>query len=237
MASSNKLLIVMGNGPSLKEVDFSKLVGHHSFGLNAAYRAYERLAFWPTYFGCFDNVVCKSHASNFSKLIQSSPIERFFFLDPKHFPKEVHSSPKFQTINFQHTGSKLASSFEHFTDAGNSGANACQCGILMGYKRILLLGCDCNYVERIEGSQQAENRTTLVMKETPVENPNYWFDDYQQKGDRYHVPQAQTWHQPYWKRLAKLAQKGGIQIINCSAISTLDCFPKGALEDFIESVD
>ena len=63
---------------------------------------------------------------------------------------------------------------------GSSGANAAQCGILMGYKRIILVGCDCNYVERVEGSEEIKEglKGELRMSKTPKENPNYWFNDY-----------------------------------------------------------
>ena len=44
---SSDLIIVMGNGPSLKNVDFKLLDGIDTFGLNSAYRAYERLNWWP----------------------------------------------------------------------------------------------------------------------------------------------------------------------------------------------
>ena len=43
----NDTIVIMGNGPSLKDVDFAKLDGFDTFGLNSAYRAYERMDWWP----------------------------------------------------------------------------------------------------------------------------------------------------------------------------------------------
>ena len=63
-------LIVMGNGPSLADVDFNMLDGYDTFGLNSAYRAYRRLDWWPTYHGCFDYRVTDSHKEEFIKLIE-----------------------------------------------------------------------------------------------------------------------------------------------------------------------
>ena len=40
--SKDKTIVLMGNGPSLKDVDFSMLDGYDTFGLNSAYRAYHR---------------------------------------------------------------------------------------------------------------------------------------------------------------------------------------------------
>ena len=91
---NKKTLVVMGNGPSLKDIDFELLGKFDCFGLNAAYRAYERLNWYPKYYGCFDYVVTKSHAENFKKLVESnSPIERFFYL------QQVSDSPKVQKIS------------------------------------------------------------------------------------------------------------------------------------------
>ena len=57
----NDTIVVMGNGPSLKDVDFDMLNKVDTFGLNSAYRAYERMDWWPTYHGCFDYRVTECH--------------------------------------------------------------------------------------------------------------------------------------------------------------------------------
>ena len=69
-------IIVMGNGPSLKDVDFSTLEGYDTFGLNAAYRAYYRMNWFPTYHGCFDYRVTDNHRESFSKLMETNKIKQ-----------------------------------------------------------------------------------------------------------------------------------------------------------------
>src|SRR5210317_2132446 len=76
----NKPLIVMCNGPSLKEIDLDSLRGHDIIGMNAAYRYYYKNDFWPKYFGCFDYRVTNNHEGEYKKLIEDSPIERVFLL-------------------------------------------------------------------------------------------------------------------------------------------------------------
>ena len=71
---SDRTIILMGNGPSLADVDFADLEGYDTFGLNSAYRAYERLNWYPTYHGCFDYRVTDNHRDNFINLIENSPI-------------------------------------------------------------------------------------------------------------------------------------------------------------------
>ena len=78
---NDDIFILLGNGPSLADVDLKSLRKYHTFGLNAAYRAYERIDFWPKYFGCFDALVCNHHSNKFKELIRNSEIEKFFFIN------------------------------------------------------------------------------------------------------------------------------------------------------------
>jgi hypothetical protein len=228
---SKKTLIVMGNGPSLKDVDFSLLNGYDTFGLNAAYRAYERMDWWPTYHGCFDYRVTENHKEKFINLINSKKIKKHFYI------KNISSEKNFQFINLLKYGSTNKTNnsiedFNNFHDNGNSGANACSVGICLGYERIILLGVDCNYVEFVEGSKR-DGPGGLVMEKTPEKNPNYWFDDYQQKGDEYNVPDGLSFHLPTWNMLAYRAAHAGVEIINCSPITNLKCFKKIDLENIL----
>lgn len=224
----DKTLLLMGNGPSVKDVDFAKLKSSNidTFGLNAAYRIYEKLDWYPTYFGCFDYVVTDSHKKNFQELINNSPIQQFFFI------RNYFTGDKFNYCDFQRghfITNPLSNTFTEFYDNGNSGVNACQVGIILGYTKILLIGIDQNYIEIVEGATQ-NSGGGLVMESTPDLNPNYWFDDYQRKGDKYNYPQLNTYQKPAWESFSTKVKDKGIKIINCSSISTLECFPKSTLE-------
>jgi len=221
-----KTLIIMGNGPSLRYVDFGSLKEYDTFGLNAAYRKYYEMNWWPTYFGCFDFVVTDSHKGEFGKLFNTN-IKKFFFI------RDWWKNDKFQYCNISKIGdygnNDISTSFDDFYDQGNSGTNACQVGIMMGYKKIILLGVDQNYIEDVDGSGYIGGK--LQMTKTPYKNPNYWFDDYQQKGDKFNKPQLNTWQIGGWESLSVKSKKMGIDIVNCSPISKLEVFRKGKIED------
>ena len=224
---SKKTIIIMGNGPSLKDVDFSSLDGYDTFGLNSAYRAYRKMNWWPTYHGCFDYRVTDNHKQEFDKLIKNSPIQKCFYI------RDFGIHKKHQFINLQKFGStnrfnNKPADFERFHDNGNSGANACSVAVCLGYKRIILLGVDCNYVEFVDGCKR-DGPGGLVMEKTPDKNPNYWFDDYQQKGDKYNIPSGLSFHKPTWHTFAYRAAHANIEAINCSPISTLRCFKRMTL--------
>ena len=249
-----KILIILGNGPSLKNADFELLKKYDTFGLNAAYRGYERMGFTPTYFGSFDYAVCDFHKDTYKKMIMdpNNGIKKYYFVN-YHFGKKeaifqdnnILNHPKFQNLNFQYRHLEKEKnpafdenlykpkSFDKFMDMGNSGANAVQVGILLGYNKFILLGCDCNYIELVDGATHLADPVSnkrLVMEKTPVKNPNYWFDDYQQKGDVFNLPQRSTWQQGGWKYLFDIGKRMGVEIVNCSNISEIPYFRFSTLE-------
>lgn len=247
--NDNDIFILLGNGPSLGDVDLHSLERYSTFGLNAAYRAYSEIDFWPTYFGCFDSLVCGHHASEFKKLILDSPISRFFFINfddkkRENFPElEIQNHPKFERISFisrtpeeKEKNNLIATSFNPFLDMLTSGSNSVQCALLMGYRKIILLGCDANYVEVVDGAQQESNKNKLIMNETPDANPNYWFSNYQQKGDRFNLPNLAGCQLPAWGRLAETIKHLGInaEIINCSPDSRIEDFKKMDLQNTLK---
>ena len=239
-----KKMFIMGNGPSLKDImDNPKYLNYlksqTTFGLNAAYRAYEKYDFHPTFFGCFDSKVCQHHSKNFEDLILNSPIEKFFFInrDPKgnkiFTDPEIINHPKFVDINFilrsveeKKFNNILSSTYSHFVDMLTSGTNSVQCAFIEGYKEIYLLGCDCNYVEVVTGAEVSKN--TVKMVTTPEKNVNYWMDDYQQKGDVFNLPNVSGCQLPAWKRLADTMKCLNVdsKIYNCSSLSKIEYFEK-----------
>lgn len=231
MIGTSLTLIVMGNAPSLREIDFDILRGEDTFGLNAAYRGYDRddlgtRSFWPTYYGCFDYVVSASHMAAFFGLMeQPNPIQQFFWILPALDHPRAYL---IDLIRDQRGPREISRTLGEFHDLGNSGANAAQVGVCLGYKRIILVGVDANYVEEIPGTVRDGN--VLCLCKTPKKNPNYWFPDYQRAGDRFNLPRADTFQRPGWERFAALAERSGIDVLNCSPGSSLDCFPKMTLE-------
>jgi len=213
-------------------VDFSLLGGYDTFGLNSAYRAYRRLDWWPTYHGCFDYRVADNHSKEFEKLIKDSPIEKCFYI------RDFGNHKKHQFVNLQKFGTtnrfnNKPADFKSFHDNGNSGANACSTAVCLGYEKIVLVGVDCNYVEFVDGCKR-DGPGGLVMEKTPDKNPNYWFDDYQQKGDEYNVPAGLSFHMPTWNLFAYRAAHANIEVINCSPMTTLRGFKRMTLKDALK---
>lgn len=223
-------LLIIGNGPStrlLAEAGFERLPDDmDSWGTTAAYRYFENIGWWPTYYALADRKVVFHHRQNFARLLDDPKVTtRKFFLSWK-----VSDNPRMELIPHSSTGSfSLKKALE------------------LGYREIYLIGMEGAYVEEILESHAlspeeitahgfgllklspAESKLRII-EQTPTHNPNYFFPGYQQAGDVYSLPQAHT-HQANWDGLKAMVEQTGARVINLSRISKIEAFERGDIRD------
>ena len=252
--NNDKILFIMGNGPSLKEIVYNKkcmelLKKNNTFGLNSSYRKYDELNFFPTYFGCFDFIVNENHKESFEKLVLGdNKIQEFYFIGSDKegqnlYDKEVRDNKKFKKFDFklirfvdENCNPKNPETWfkdktlKEIHHLGSSGCDASQIGILKGFNKIYLIGCDCNYDENFSSNIKKDENNILTVEAEFKENKNYWFDNYQQTGDKFNVPNCLTTQMRSWERLYKYYYKDE-NIINLSNKSNIPYFPKKNIKD------
>jgi len=230
---------IICNGPSLKGFDFDKIKGYESIAMNVSYRMFEKIDFWPTYFTCADLVVGMAHVSEYIRLMQER--DSIFLLRNNAFNAICNSGKlnkqellKLYEINCNYGNSPYTININtrrfNVPEPGCTGQLAATFAITLGFKKIVLLGADCNYVERVKGSKDVGSGQ-LVIEDDSEENPNYWFDGYQSKGDRYNVPGAMIYHMNGWKSFSELASKANVEVVNCSMSSKIPFFEKKEFKD------
>ena len=64
--------VILGNGPSLQGFDFSRLKPFDVFGMNAAYRYWDLINWYPRFYSCLDAVVGMSHADEIARLVRKA---------------------------------------------------------------------------------------------------------------------------------------------------------------------
>jgi hypothetical protein len=184
---SHNYILIIGNGPSASLIDFNTLkrLGIHTCGMNSAYRLWNKIDYRPTYYICMDSVVIKSHAPAISDLINEGKIKQFFLRN-----ELLDLYPHFQnhpniTWFDQVRSDNKANLFS--TNWITTGSWALRWMLYLGYKVISVIGVDANYQELLKETTKT-GQHELIIANTPKYNPNYFFDDYQQAGDEYNIP-------------------------------------------------
>jgi hypothetical protein len=193
-------LVVIGNGPSLKGFEFDKLNHVDTLGMNAAYRYWDQINWYPTYYVCMDDKVTQTHHKNIKRLIDSGRIKKFFLtrfmLD--FYPELKFDSRIYFLEQFNEKYSSLAKKYELNTIESKffkssapakitTGSNAVRFGCFLGYKEIAIIGVDLEYKEIKDGITNESGIELKVTKKID-NNPNYFFDGYQDVGDSFNVP-------------------------------------------------
>lgn len=178
----NKKIYVLGNGKSLKDINLKSLK-HDSIGMNVAYRFWYKINWFPTYYCCLDKIVIKHHAENIFNMINQNKIQKFFLTKSI---LDVYKNLEFNNKIIWLEDLQLKN--EHFdcphVTTGSGAIRFCK---YLEYDKLIIYGIDSNYINFIPESKRL-TKNILIITETPKNNPNYFFDEYQQKGDLYQIP-------------------------------------------------
>ena len=84
-----------------------------------------------------------------------------------------------------------------------------------------LLGIDLNHIEMLPESKHVQGNI-LEMTETPKHNPNYFFDDYQRKGELYNIPSSKpNLHLRSWEKVNERLKTFGVEVTNFNRNTSL----------------
>lgn len=194
-----KSTVIIGNGPSLKDFDFKKIdrEKYNVIGCCLAFRYWDKIDWYPDIYVNADEVVMKNpEVVDFIKRkkckthIVSNKLKEVW----KDYPKDG-------TILFIEDMMCIPNTcFKYVKDLCSG--TACLITSMDISLDISILGMDNDYVEFIpECKKLPENEKgviTLEITETPEHNPNYFFNDYQRKGDIYNVPRCEKVHKMSW---------------------------------------
>ncbi len=245
-SSTSDIAVIMGNGPSAKLIDFNKLSDGRfvTVGMNAAYRYWDKINFRPTHYICMDVVVLMSHADRVYELINEGRIKKFFLRDQikERYPDLAQNK---RILWFNDVHKKDNPVFN--TDFITTGSWAIRWMAYEGAASVILIGIDSNYVEVIQGARRIGDKSDhrLVIEKTPAYNPNYFFNDYQQAGDLYNIPNdpqkirdGQLVHIEALRETKDDIKKAGneIKIIDCSPLSGHHIFDKRPLKHTIDNL-
>jgi hypothetical protein len=208
---------LIGNGPSLKQMDLSPLKNEITFGLNRIYLAFPEIGFNTTYLVSVNDLVLEQCAMEMSKLDI-----------PKWITWRAHryfnGSKKTLYVDSDYTGSEdfnhtalSARIFEGFTVT----YVALQVAYLMGIREVILIGVDHNFTTK--GPANA-----VVV--SAGDDPNHFSGKYFGQGFKWQLPDLDGSERSY--RLARQAyEKDGRQILDATVKGKLRVFNKIDFKD------
>jgi len=200
--------LIIGNGPSLRDVPQEFLNKYDTFGANRIY-----LRFVPTFYVAINPLVCEQFAGEIEKLECKAKFIRAEFADqisgsiPLHSRKHPHfsRSPIEQGVHGGFTVTYVA----------------LQLAFAFGYRTALLAGVDHRYI--FEGAPNEER----VLE---GDDPNH-FDPAYFRGVRWNNPDLAHSETSY-KMAKTVFEYDGRRLINLGPDSALDVLERGQLKEW-----
>ncbi|MGA7193144.1 MAG: 6-hydroxymethylpterin diphosphokinase MptE-like protein [Anaerolineales bacterium] len=206
-----KRAFIIGNGPSLKQTDLSKIKNEFTFGMNRIYLLFPELGFSTTYFVSINDLVIEQCADEIAAL----PIPKFIAWHAhrhfKTFPDEL------MFLYTTYTGPKFAYDMTRRVWEGATVTNvALQLAFYMGFQQVILIGVDHNFTSKGDA-----NKTVI----STGDDPNHFSANYFGKGFRWQLPDLDTSEIGYQKARDAYG-KAGREVLDATVGGKLTIFPK-----------
>ena len=201
---------IIGNGPSLKQTDLSRLCREYTFGMNRFYMAFPELGFTTTYFLSVNSLVIEQCADD----LRALPIPKFFSWRSRNL---IQATGDMSFLHTTYTGPKFAHDARgRLWEGATVTYVALQLAFHMGFKQAILIGVDHNF------TTQGKPNTTVTSQ---GDDPNHFNPGYFGKGFRWQLPDLETSERAYC--MARRAyEEAGRQVLDATVEGKLAVFPK-----------
>ena len=213
-----KRCFVIGNGPSLKNTDLTKLKDEYTFGMNRIYLMFPELGFPTSFLVCVNDLVIEQTIED----MQNMEIPRFFSWRARKWLKPADD---LHFLHTTYTGAKFAKNAAGRLWEGATVTYVClQLAYFMGFSEVILIGVDHNFVTK------GKPNTTIVSQ---GDDPNHFNPAYFGKGFRWQLPDLDTSELAY--HMAKQAfETDGRKVIDATIGGKLTVFPKADYKDMFK---
>ena len=201
---------ILGNGPSLRNTDLTRLKHEYTFGMNRIYLAFPEMGYPTSFFVSINDLVIQQTAVD----IQQLKMPRFIswrshrWLQPSHdlhFLYTTYTEPRFSK---RATGRLWEGATVTFI--------ALQLAYSFGFKEVVLIGVDHSFATKGKPNE------TVVSQ---GDDPNHFNPAYFGKGFRWQLPDLKTSEMAYC--MAKAAfEKDGRRVMDATVGGKLMVFPK-----------
>ncbi len=205
---------IIGNGPSLRKTDVSKLKNEYTFGMNRIYLAFDEWGFETNFLVSVNDLVIEQCVDDFLAL----KMPRFFsWRSRKFFPATNQPSALPTFLYTTYAGMKFARDARYRLWEGATVTNVClQLAYHMGFKTAILIGVDHSFKSKGKANE------TIVSE---GDDPNHFDPRYFGKGFRWQLPDLDTSEIAYALARKSYAQDGR-QVLDATIGGKLTVFEK-----------
>lgn len=205
---------IIGNGPSLKEMDLEPLRDEVTFGLNRIYLLFPKLGFETTYLVAVNKLVIEQCAEELAELT----LPRFLSWNARGAVLGSGDGPG--GVQILHTHWRTLGFSEDPTHYLHEGATvtfvAMQLAFYMGFRRVVLIGVDHSFATR------GTPHKAIVSQ---GDDPNHFDPSYFGKGFRWQLPDLETSELAYALARDRF-ERDGREIVDATVGGKLEIFPK-----------
>jgi hypothetical protein len=216
-SAQGRRCVIIGNGPSLNQMDLSSLKGVDTFGLNRGYLLFQRIGAPTTYLVSVNEFVIEQSGAE----MLAAPSQKFFsWRHRRHVPGDRRDVVFLRSVSRPGFSTDLVGGL---WEGATVTFVALQLAYHLGYRHVTLIGVDHSFVTPGPAHQ-------LVTSTGP--DPNHFDPSYFGAGYRWQLPDLQTSEVAY--RMAKAAyEAAGGSILDATAGGKLTVFPKADLHEAV----
>jgi hypothetical protein len=209
-ANRGQRAFILGNGPSLRKTDVSKLRNEFTFGMNRVYLAFDEWGFETSYLLSVNDLVIEQSAQEIAAL----KMPKFLSWRSRQFIQpDDHTT-------FLHSTYERPSFSKDVRTRVWEGATvtyvALQLAFHMGFEQVILIGVDHSF------SSKGKANTTVVSQ---GEDKDHFAGNYFGAGFRWQLPDLDMSERAY--QMARSAfEEDGRQVLDATIDGQLTVFPK-----------
>lgn len=201
---------IMGNGPSLKNTDLSKLPGEFTIGLNRIFLAFAQMGFQTSVLVSINDLMVEQSKEE----IQALTMPRFVAWRARRW---LHPADNLYFLHTTYTGPHFATDLTGRLWEGATVTNiALQIAYYLGFETVILIGVDHNF------TTQGKPNTTVIQQ---GEDPNHFTGGYFTTGFRWQLPDLETSEKGY-RKARQAFEADGRKVLDATVGGKLQVFPK-----------
>ena len=207
---AGKRCFIIGNGPSLRNMDMKKLENEYTFGMNRIFLMFQELGFKTSFLVSVNDLVIEQSKDE----IINVDIPTFISWRARRW---LEPQDNLHYLFTSYTGKKFAKDATKRLWEGATVTYTClQLAFYMGFSKAILIGVDHSFATK------GKPNTTI---ESVGDDPNHFHPGYFGKGFRWQLPDLDTSEVGYYLA-GETFLKNGREIVDATIGGKLTIFPK-----------